>query len=171
VGDRITISGVTGRVMQIGMVRFYLMEVERSEVGFIPTGRVVGFPNSILFQPTPFFHQVPGTNFVWTEINLTLAPSVDHITAHKKIHEVVSRVYASQRDFIQLQETALNHFTRFKAQMAEPQMYMRITGSGLVMTIRYAVQREQETEVHLKMTEELLAVVKRDPELKFVGVG
>jgi small-conductance mechanosensitive channel len=171
VGDRITISGVTGRVMQIGMVRFYLMEVERSEVGFIPTGRVVGFPNSILFQPTPFFHQVPGTNFVWTEINLTLDPSVDHTAAFKKIHDTVTRVYASQRSSIELQQTALNHFTRFKAQMAEPQIYTRITGSGLVMTIRYAVQREQETDLHLKMTEELLSVIKKDPQLKFVGVG
>ena len=171
VGDRITIQGVTGRVMQIGMTRFYLMELERSDVGFLPTGRIVGFPNSILFQPLPFVRQVPGTNFVWSEIKLTLDPSMDHEAMYKKIHEVVTRVYAKQRDIIQTQELALHNITRFKVQMAEPQLYLRITGSGLSLTIRYAVQREQETELHLKMTEELLAVIKKDPELKFVGMG
>ena len=171
VGDRITIANVTGRVMQIGMTRFYLMELERSDVGFAPTGRIVGFPNSILFQPLPFVRQIPGTNFVWSTINLTLDPTVDHEEAHRKIQEVVTRVYAKQRDIIQVQEQALHNITRFKAQMSEPQMYIRITGTGLVMTIRYAVQREQETELHLKMTEELLSVIKKDPGLKFIGVG
>ena len=171
VGDRITIQGVTGRVMQIGMTRFYLMELDRSDVGFLPTGRIVGFPNSILFQPLPFVRQVPGTNFVWSEIKLTLDPTMDHEAMYKKIHEVVTRVYSQQRDIIQTQEMALHNITRFKVQMADPQLYLRITGTGLLLTIRYAVQREQETELHLKMTEALLAVIKKDPELKFVGVG
>ena len=171
VGDRITISGVTGRVMQIGMTRFYLMELEKSDVGLLPTGRIVGFPNSILFQPLPFFRQTPGTNFVWSEINLTLDPTVDYGSVSKKLQDVVNRVYAKQREIIRNQERTLQTITHYKAHVADPQMYLKITGAGLLLTIRYAVQREQETELHLQMTEELLAAIRKDPELKVVGVG
>jgi small-conductance mechanosensitive channel len=171
VGDRITISGVTGRVMQIGLSRFYLMELVKSDVGYLPTGRIVGFSNAVLFQPMPFFRQTPGTNFVWSEINMTLDPSVDYESAHKKIETVVNTVYAKQREIMRRQEAALFNITHFKAEVSQPQMYLKITGTGLLLTIRYSVQREQETELHLQMTEALLVVIRKDPELKIVNVG
>lgn len=54
-GDRVTVGGVTGDVTQVGMVRLYLMEIEGAGEDTQPTGRIVAFPNSILFQPTAFF--------------------------------------------------------------------------------------------------------------------
>ncbi len=54
-GDRVTVGGVTGDVTQVGMVRLYLMEIEGAGDETRPTGRIVAFPNSILFQPTAFF--------------------------------------------------------------------------------------------------------------------
>ena len=69
VGDRVQIGGVTGEVVDIGLVRLHLMELSGGD--YIPTGRIVAFSNSIVFQPTAgLFKQIPGTNFLWHEIAL-----------------------------------------------------------------------------------------------------
>ena len=73
VGDRVQIGGVTGEVIDIGLVRLHLVELSGGE--YIPTGRVVAFSNTVVFQPTSgLFKQIPGTNFLWHEITLRLSP-------------------------------------------------------------------------------------------------
>ena len=57
-GDRVSVSGVIGDIVQIGMVRFYLRELEDKDGKLEPTGRVAAFPNSILFQASAFFKYV-----------------------------------------------------------------------------------------------------------------
>ncbi len=58
-GDRITVSGVTGDVVQVGMLRLYLRELlDDGAGGYKATGKVVAFPNSILFQPSAFYKHV-----------------------------------------------------------------------------------------------------------------
>ena len=77
VGDRVTISGVTGDVLEIGLVRLYLMEMTGGAADLQPTGRVVGFSNSVLFQPSALFRQMPGADYVWHSVALTLTPDTD----------------------------------------------------------------------------------------------
>ena len=57
-GDRVNVAGVTGDIIQIGMTRFYMRELTSSDQGFKPTGKIVAFPNSILFQPAAFYKYV-----------------------------------------------------------------------------------------------------------------
>src|SRR5205823_12514933 len=72
VGDRVQIAGVTGEVVEIGLVRIHVMELS-GPGDAQPTGRVVAFSNSIVFQPGPgVFKQIPGTSFIWHEMKLTL---------------------------------------------------------------------------------------------------
>src|SRR5262249_20283861 len=99
VGDRVQISGVTGNVIDIGMVRLHLMELGGSGMDPQPTGRVVVFSNSIVFQPTAsFFKQIPGTNFGWHEVKLTLAPDSNYAVAEKRLLSAVEKVYAQYQD-------------------------------------------------------------------------
>ena len=74
VGDRVTISGVTGEIVEIGLVRLYLMEMTGDGADVHPTGRVVGYSNSVIFQPSALFRQMPGADYVWHAATLTLAP-------------------------------------------------------------------------------------------------
>lgn len=55
-GDRVKVAGVVGDIIQIGMMRFYMRELHSTEDGSLqPTGKIVTFPNSILFQPSAFY--------------------------------------------------------------------------------------------------------------------
>ena len=62
-GDRVQIGGVTGDVIDIGLVKLSLMELGGTGTYREPTGRVAVFSNAIVFQPSGnFFKQAPGTN-------------------------------------------------------------------------------------------------------------
>src|SRR5205807_8484610 len=104
VGDRVQISGVTGNVVDIGLIRLHLMELAGPGTDRQPTGRVVVFSNSIVFQPTAsFFKQIPGTNFGWHEVTLILSPDSDYHLAEQRMLSAVKSVYAKYRNRIEEQ--------------------------------------------------------------------
>jgi hypothetical protein len=78
IGDRVTVSGVTGEVVDVGLFRLYLMELGGSGPALEPTGRIVVFPNAVFFQPSALFKQLPGIDYAWRAITLTLAAADDY---------------------------------------------------------------------------------------------
>ena len=79
VGERISVAGVTGDVIDIGLIRLYLMELAGTGVDLEPTGRVVVISNAVMFQAaTPLFKQIPGTEYTWHEVAVPLAPNANY---------------------------------------------------------------------------------------------
>src|SRR5207302_6291996 len=140
VGDRVQIAGVTGEVVDVGLVRMHLMEL--SSVGAeIPTGRVVAFSNSIVFQPTAgLFKQIPGTSFVWHEITLTLSPDSDYRVVEQRLLGVVEAVFADYHEDMERQRRQLERTLSY-AQPTElrPTSRLRFTQAGLEPVIRFPV--------------------------------
>src|SRR6185436_857261 len=93
VGDRVTISGVTGDIVEIGLVRLYLMEMTGAGDVVHPTGRIVGYSNSVIFQPSALFRQMPGADYVWHAATLILAPETDAQAAEARLMAAVNGVY------------------------------------------------------------------------------
>ena len=54
-GDKVNVAGVTGEILQVGLLRFYMREIKGSGEEAHITGKIVAFPNSILFQNTAFY--------------------------------------------------------------------------------------------------------------------
>ncbi len=105
VGDRITVVGVTGTVIEVGIARFYLMELAGSGTELHPTGRVAVFANSVLFQTgTPLYKQLPGTEYAWHELVAKLTPNADTEAVTKAIVTVVDSVYQGYRLTIEEQQ-------------------------------------------------------------------
>jgi hypothetical protein len=61
VGDRVQVAGVTAEVVDIGLVRMHLMEIGQGSGG-TPTGRMVVFSNSVVFQPAGGIVQADSRN-------------------------------------------------------------------------------------------------------------
>lgn len=171
VGDDVTVAGVTGKISHVGALRFYLMETEKIDASFLPTGRIVGFANSVLFNPTPLFRQPPGTNFVWNQLEITLLPNVDHVAAYNKLREIVQKVYAEQLEAIRRNEAALFKASSFKVEVSEPQAYFKFAHTGIAIIIRYAVERDQAQAFHLRVTSAILSAAHEYPELKVLHVS
>src|SRR5215472_6098047 len=172
VGDRVQISGVTGDVIDIGLIRLHLMEIGGTETDRQPTGRVVVFSNAVVFQPTAsFFKQIPGTSFVWHEVSLTLAPETDYATAEKRILGAVEKVFADYRDKIEEQYRLMENAYSLGVDLPEPKSRLHLTQSGLEVVIRYPLELEHSAEIDDEITRALLDALEKPPKLKLVGSG
>jgi small-conductance mechanosensitive channel len=172
VNDRIQLSGISGDVLEIGLFRMTLMELTNDDFGFQPTGRVVVFPNSVVFQPNGnFFKQLPGSSFMWAELRLTLAPDCDYRLAEKKILEVVNDVFARYRDSVQREARRVELDLNIRFEMPKPQSRIELRPTGLVMVIRYPVPLQSAVQTADEIARRLVDAIKREPELELDTQG
>jgi small-conductance mechanosensitive channel len=171
VGDRVQVSGVTGEVIDIGLVRFHLMEIGTSGTDSQPTGRVVAFSNSIVFQPAAgLFKQIPGTNFVWHEVDLTFAPESDYKMVRERVTGAVEAAFAEYHEKMDLQrrhmEMMLNSISSVELK---PQIRLHFSSVGIEVNIRFPVEMGGASEIDERIMRELLIAIEREPRLKLVG--
>jgi len=169
VGDRVQISGVTGEVVEIGLVRIHLMELGGPSDSQ-PSGRVVAFSNSIVFQATAgVFKQIPGTNFVWHELKLTLAADTDYHAAKERITQAVHSALSKYKENIEGQRRELERNLNSVSAELQPKIRLHYAGSGIEVTIRFPVELGKAAEIDDHLMRELLAALGRDPKLKLLS--
>jgi small-conductance mechanosensitive channel len=160
VGDRVQVGNVTGEVIDLGLVRVHLMELS-GQGSMSPTGRVVGFSNSIIFQASGgLFKQIPGINLAWHEITATLPAGSDAAALKTKLLEAVSHVLEDYRDDIlrqtqEIQRTVASH----GGGDAQPQVQLRFSASGVDAIVRYPVELQHAAEIDERVSREVLNVV------------
>ena len=170
VGDRVQIAGVTGEVVDIGLVRIHLMELG-GPGEFQPTGRIVAFSNSIVFQPSGgVFKQIPGTNFVWHEIKLVLAPDTDYHAAKDRITQAADAALANEKESLEAQRRMMEeNLSSVSSAELRPKVSLHYTGSGVEALVRFPVELEKGTETDDQVMKELLSALEREPKLKLVS--
>jgi small-conductance mechanosensitive channel len=171
VGDRVTISGVTGEVMEIGLVRIYMMELAGTPPDLHPTGRVVVFSNSVIFQPSALYKQMPGVDYVWHLATLTLAPESDLKIAEKTLDAAVESVYATYREQIEHQYANLEQSVDVPLAEPKPESRLRFTDAGLQFTVRYPVEMQHALEMDDQILRSLHDAVAGEPKLNFAPSG
>jgi small-conductance mechanosensitive channel len=169
-GDRVQIAGVTGDVVDIGLVRLHLMEVTGG-ASPQPTGRVVAFPNSVVFQATSgLFKPIPGTNFLWHELTVTLGPETNYRQVEQRMLDAVNKVYAKYREKMEAQRRRME-ISLHSVQIGSfaPESRVRLTSSGLEVAIRYPVELGHAPEIDDRVTREVLEAIGGEPGLRVVG--
>lgn len=171
VGDRITVNGITGDVIDIGIFRMYMMELNGEPNNLQPTGRIVVFSNSVLFQPNAFYKQIPGAEYNWHELGLTLSPDSDYHLAETRLMGAVKSVYDEYKDTIERQHEAARNLLHI--QLATPQIQgrMRFVDSGVEFVVRYPVEMRRAAEIDDKITRKLLDTIEDEPRLKLVATS
>jgi len=170
VGDRVQIGGVTGEVVDIGLVRIQVMELGGAAAD-APTGRVVAFSNSVVFQPTAgIFRQIPGTDFLWHEVMLTLAPDSDFKDVRERLLEAVENVLTNYSEELERQNRAMQRNLLAVPQGAlKPSVHLRLTASGLEAVVHFPVDLRHAGEIDERVTRELMKAVDQEPKLKLVS--
>jgi small-conductance mechanosensitive channel len=171
VGDRVQISGVSGEVVEIGMIRLHIMELGGTEPDAEPTGRVVAFSNSVVFQPNAgLFRQVPGTTFRWHEITLMLVAESDYRAAERRMRDAVDAAFKDYlEDFERQRRQMETNLASVSIEPLAPKARFRFTTAGLEVFLRYPVELYRATEMDERVTRELLNAIDQEPKLKIVG--
>ncbi len=171
IGDRLTVSGVTGDVVEIGLVRLYLTELAGTGIDLYPTGRVVVFSNSVMFQTAPFFKQLPGTAYAWHEVALMVAPGADAAKVEQKLLDTVTSVYAEYQHTIDRQHALVERILDASVAAPVPKATLHFIEGGLELTVRYPVEIPHSGDIDDKVTRKLMEVIASDEELKKSVVG
>ena len=173
VGDRVQIGGVTGEVIDVGLVRFHLMELGGGRGADGPTGRVVAFSNSIVFQVgAGLFKQIHGTNFAWHEITLTLAAQSDFADVKKRLLTAIDGVLADYREEMerQTQEIARTVVSTPVGSL-QPKVELRFVATGIEALIRYPVDLKNAAEIDERVARAVLKSLEQDPKVQLAGDG
>jgi small-conductance mechanosensitive channel len=161
VGDRVQIGNVTGEVIDLGLVRLHLMELS-GQGPFGPTGRVVAFANSIVFQASGgVFKQIPGVNLAWHEVTLTLPAGSDYTATKEKLLAATNAVLQEYREDMarqtrEIQKTASSH----ASTEAQPQVQLRFSAENVEALVRYPVALHRAAEIDEAVSRELLNVIR-----------
>ena len=160
VGDRVQIGSVTGEVIEMGLVRLHLMELS-GDGPMAPTGRVVAFANSIIFQSSGgLFKQIAGVNLAWHEVTFGLPTGADYGALKDKMVEAVTRVIADYRDDIVRQTREIEKAaSASEAGDPQPSVQLRFSASSVDAIVRYPVQLSHAAEIDERVSRELLNVI------------
>jgi len=160
VGDRIQIGTVVGEVIDLGLVRMHLMELNtQGPLG--PTGRVVAFANLIVFQASGgLFKQIPGVNISWHEMTLTLPVVKDYAALKDRLLAAVGSVSSQYREEITRQTKEIQRSTAVAAVGdTSPHVQMHLADGRMQALIRYPVHLEHAAEIDERVSEAVLQVV------------
>jgi len=160
VGDRVQIGEVRGEVIELGLVRLYLMELGgHGQTG--PTGRVVAYANSIVFQvSTGLFKQIAGVNIAWHEITLNLPAGCDYAATKDKLLAAVTDVLKDYRDEIVRQTQEIQRTTMSSSGGdAQPTVQLNFASSGVQAIVRYSVHLQHAAEIDERVSRELLNAI------------
>ena len=167
VGDRITVAGVTGTVIEVGIARFYMMELVGSGTELHSTGRVAVFANSVLFQTgTPLYKQLPGTEYAWHELVARLAPNADTDAVTKALVDVVAGVYQGYRQSIEAQQHQIEAWMGTALDTPRIEARLRMSDEGPQVAVLFPVEIESAAKTDEAIAGKLVQLMRTDGPLK-----
>jgi len=161
VGDRVQIGSVSGEVVELGLVRMHLMELG-PDTQYAPTGRIVAFANSVVFQASGgLFRQIPGVNFAWHDLTLTLPGGVDYATLKAGLLSAATDVVKKyQNDLVyetgQLQDVLA---ARDSGKAATARVQLQFSASQVQAHVWYPVYLPRAAEIDERVSQELWRVM------------
>ena len=160
VGDRVQIGEVTGEVIDLGLVRMYLMELAgHGSLG--PTGRVVAFANSVVFQVSGgLFKQIAGVNVAWRELNVALPAGFDYAKIKQSLLDATVHALADYREEIDRETREIAATTMAAPETsAVPRVQLQFTPEKVQATIHYPVQLQHAAEIDERVSHAVYQVI------------
>jgi Mechanosensitive ion channel len=160
VGDRVQIGSVIGEVMDLGLVRMHLIEYHgQGPLG--PTGRVVAFPNLIVFQATGgLFKETPGVHLAWHELELALPEVADYAALKKELLNAVCAVIDDYKMELERQHREIQGMAISSGDVkANPEIKLHIVDGRMKALIGYPVDGLHASEIDEKISTTALSTL------------
>jgi small-conductance mechanosensitive channel len=158
IGDWVEIEGVSGEVVEIGILRTVLLEMgEWTQTGH-PTGRRVSFMNTFALENHYFNFSTAG-RWLWDRLDVSLPASADPYRVAMQIREHIEK--ATEEDA----KAALAEWDRVTRQYgnlpfsAKPTVDLRPAGGGLEVSVRYITRAPNRYEVKSRLLAAIVELV------------
>lgn len=157
IGDRIHIKGVYGIVMDIGIFRTTLMQLDK-ESGDHPRGEIVTIPNGILFRE-PVSNTSRELSVTGDEIRITFPFSVDLQNARKLVLDVVQKHTEEIQKKAAMEIEKLSDKKYLPAFGTQPTVYLHIDEYQVLMVVKYFTESRRRSEIKSQIVEEISSLI------------
>ncbi len=163
VGDWVEINGVSGEVIEIGLLKTILLETGNWTDAGHPTGRRVSFVNSFAIEGH-FFNFTTSGQWMWDELQLTIPSSQDPYAVIDGLQQLVAK--ETQENAHKAEEEWSHTKTHYKVQSfsATPAVNVRPVGADVQVSVRYITRAYDRHETRKKLYAAVLELMhgKRD---------
>lgn len=158
VGDWVEINGVSGEVVEVGLLKTVLLETGNWTDTSHPTGRRVSFVNSFAIEGH-FFNFTSSGQWMWDELRVPIPPNQDPYAVIDGIQKLVEHETASNaaKAEAEWRETATRY--RAKSLSALPGINVLPTGSGIEVRVRYVTRAYERHETRKRIHEALVSLL------------
>jgi hypothetical protein len=127
-----------------------------------PTGRVVAFANSVVFQASGgIFKQIPGVSLAWREFTLAVPGDGDFSVVKQQLLDAAHRVLEDYREEFDRQTRALQRASTSRAtEHPQADVQLRFTSGSIEAIVRYPAPLQRAAEVEERMSRALLDAVR-----------
>ena len=136
VGDWVEINGVSGEVIEVGLLKTVLLELGNWTDTGHPTGRQVAFSNSFAMEGH-YFNFSTADQWLWDELEVILPAAGDHYVKAEEIRKLVE--HETEADSAKAAEDWDRVMGQSGARSfsAKPAVNLRPTEHGLKVVVRY----------------------------------
>jgi small-conductance mechanosensitive channel len=172
VGDRITIGGVRGDVVQLGFMQTTVMEMGQTPAeqsddpsmwirGRQYSGRIVRVTNDRIFDE-PLYNFTRGFAFTWEEIMIPVRYGDPHARVESIMRDAAERqtrdVVAAARE----QLPKVKRYFREETPVLEPTVYLRLTDNWIELSVRYLSPARGSRELSDGINREILHAMEAE---------
>lgn len=158
VGDWVEIDGVSGEVVEIGMLRTILLETGNLADAGHPTGRRVTFMNSFAIEGRYFNFSTSG-QWLWDELRVRVPKGDDAYDRIEAIRKMIADVtqqdatIAEQEWRLATKDEALRGFS------AAPTIDLRPASDGIDVTVRYITRAQKRYEMRTSLYQDVIRML------------
>ena len=157
-GDRVRLGGITGDVIDIGLLRTTLMETGDWVCGDLYNGRVVRVANSFVFKD-PVFNYSGDFPFLWDEITVPIKYGSDYQFAQELLQKTVEEVVGEYAQSVQKAWKEMVKKFKIEPERLEPLVTLTANENWMTFTVRYVVdykkRRTAQNRLFIRILEEV----------------
>ena len=150
VGDWVEINGVSGEVIEIGLLKTVLLELGNWADTGHPTGRQVAFSNSFAMEGHYFNFSTSG-QWLWDELQVTLPAAGDPYLMAEEIRKLVERETESDSAQASQDWEHVTSQTGARSFSPKPAVNLKPGINGLEVVVRYITRAPQRYAVKSKL--------------------
>ena len=164
VGDWVEINGVSGEVVEVGLLKTVLLETGNWTDSSHPTGRRVSFVNSFAIEGH-FFNFTTSGQWMWDELQVLIPPAQDPYPVIDGISKLVEQETATNaaKAEAEWEETTTKY--RAKTLSALPGINVQPTAAGIEVRVRYITRAYQRHQARKRLYEAVIEMMHGKREM------
>ncbi len=162
-GDRVKIGGITGDVIDIGLLRTTMMECGEWIKADLPTGRLVRVANSKVFKE-PIYNYSADFPFLWDEVVIPIKYGSDYMLAQDIMRRVLDEVVGNYSNYAKRVWKELVKKFFIEEAMIDPVITLSFNDNWIELTGRYITDYRKRRDTKDKIFTKLLLQVDENQE-------